>query len=98
MAQREEGENRWSQDPALAMMLTGLMQVIHLTLVELIESRGRTGAWFDEFQAEIVRELKNPATESVGMSDEVQLTDVTIRMTNAVFDGVREDFDGECCG
>jgi|307.fasta_scaffold291056_1 hypothetical protein len=97
MADSGEGEKSWSQE-ALAVMLTGFMEVTHLALVELIKSRGGIGPWFDEFQAKVIRELKNPLTEGVGMSDEVQLTDVTIHMTNVVFAGVKSDFDGECSG
>jgi hypothetical protein len=89
-----EGQDRFQQ-AALAMVLTGFMEVTHLALVELIKSRGGVGPWLDEFQAKVIGELKNPITEGVGMSDEVKLTDVTIHMTNTVFDGVRQDFDSE---
>ncbi len=89
-----EGEHRF-QSAALAVMLTGFMEVTHITLVELIECRGGVGPWLDDLQAKAIHELKNPVTEGVGMSDEVQLTDATIHMINAVFDGVRKDFDGD---
>ncbi len=91
-------EERRLQSAALAVMLTGFMEVTHLALVELIECRGGIGPWLDEFQTKAIHELKNPITEGVGMSDEVQLTDATIHMINAVFDGVRKDFDSKSSG
>src|SRR5215471_986777 len=70
MAGRKGEENRLSEEAALAVMLTGFMQVTHLALVELIRCRGGIGPWFDEFQAKVIHELRNPLTEDVGMSDE----------------------------
>jgi len=98
MAGRKGEENRLSEEAALAVMLTGFMQVTHLALVELIRCRGGIGPWFDEFQAKVIHELRNPLTEDVGMSDESQFTDVTVDMTNTVFDGAREDSINESSG
>jgi len=79
-------------------MFTDFMEVLHLALAELIKCRGGIGPWFDEFQAQVMHELKNPLTEGVGMPDEIQATEIAIRMTNAVFDGIKSDFDCESSG
>ena len=94
MADGGEEEHRL-QSAALAVMLTAFMEITHLALIELIERRGGIGPWLDEFQTKAIRELKNPIMEGVRMSDEVQFTDATIQLINAVFDGARKDFDSE---
>ena len=88
MDDREE-EDRFQQ-AVLAMM-----QITHLAIVELIESRGGIGPWLYEFQAKVVEELKNPMTEDVAMADEIEVTDATIHLANTVFDGARNDFHSE---
>src|SRR5215475_7638101 len=94
MVECEEAEKCRSEN-TLPVIFTGFIEILHLALVELIKCRGGVGPWFDEFQANVIREVKYPLADGVKASDEIQLTYVATHMAKLAFEGAREDFDNK---